>query len=163
MKTKQLTRIAFLACILMVSYLSFSQILYLEVVTFVTMVIAVCFPLKESLWAALIFGLLVILFQGLFIWNVMYAVIFPIYVLIAYILRKKLLQYNSLAIIVGFCFSFLLGQLLDLPFLLFSKEVTYLYWLMGLKTSLIQGVLSAVQATFLFEPFCARINMIKGE
>ena len=162
MNTKQLTHIAFLACIMMVAYLSFSSVLYLEILTFTALVIAVCLPLKESLMASFIFGLLMILLQGIFPWTVMYLVIFPVYVFFAYHLRKLLFLQSWLPVLINFLYSFLLGQLLDLPFLLFSKEATYLYWLMGIKTSLIQGCLSAAIAAFLFEPVCDRINKILG-
>ena len=52
----------------------------------------------------------------------------------------------------GAFFSFLTGQLVDLPFLLLSDTVTVLYMLMGLKTSLIQGCLTFLVLLFLFEP-----------
>lgn len=89
--------------------------------------------------------------------------LFPTYVWICHGLKKPLIQSSWLSILVCFLLSFLLGQLIDLPFLLFSKEVTVLYWVMGLKTSLIQGFISAVLTAFLFEPVCDRIHKLQGE
>ena len=60
-----------------------------------------------------------------------------------------------LSFVCGFL-SFLTGQLLQLPFMLFSKKVTLIYIIMGLKTSIIQGVLSFLVCWLLFE----RVNRI---
>ena len=42
-------------------------------------------------------------------------------------------------------FSFLTGQILQLPFLLFSKQVTVLYLILGLQVSIPQGIISGVE------------------
>ena len=73
---------------------------------------------------------------------------------------KKRLWANAL--LAGF-FSFLTGQLVDLPFLLFSKTVTILYLVMGLKTSLIQGCLKFIVTLFLWEPVTHVLKRIQHE
>ena len=63
-------------------------------------------------------------------------------------------------VMVGLC-SFATGQLLDLPFILLDARVTMIYVLMGLKTSLLQGMLSALEALFLFDPLVDRLQRIE--
>ena len=59
--------------------------------------------------------------------------------------------------------AFLTGQLVDLPFLLFSKTITILYLVMGLKTSLIQGCLTFIVTLFLWEPVIHVLERIQQE
>ena len=59
--------------------------------------------------------------------------------------------------------AFLTGQLVDLPFLLFSKTITMLYLVMGLKTSLIQGCLTFIVTLFLWEPVIHVLERIQQE
>lgn len=73
---------------------------------------------------------------------------------------RVLIKSHVAQILICFLFSFLLGQLVDLPFLLFSDKVTMLYLLLGLKTSLIQGVITAIEAALFFDAFYTRINKV---
>lgn len=162
MSVRQLTRIALMACLQYVVFTMFSQILYLEAVTLVTLLFAVVFPLKEAMLASVIFALINMLTRGIMPWTFMYLLLFPSYSLIAYQLRNVMKRNTEWAVMLCFLFSFLLGQLVDLPFLLFSGKITMIYLLMGLKTSLIQGFLSACEAAFLFDPLVRQLNKIKG-
>ena len=157
MKTKELTISAMLTMVLYGAYILFSQVLYLEAVTFVTLLIALLFPLKISVLAAFSFGILNILLNGLFPWTIMYLILFPLYMLIGNKLKNKILSSELMMVIVVFLFSFLLGQLVDLPFVLFSGKLTAIYLLLGFKTSLIQGFISAMLANFLFKKAYDRI------
>ena len=62
--------------------------------------------------------------------------------------------------LVGLC-SFATGQLLDLPFILFSPKVTLIYIVLGLKTSVIQGLVSALEALFLLDPLLDRLEKME--
>ena len=162
MKASQLTRIAIMACLQYVVFTMFSQILYLEAVTLITLLFAVVFPLKESMLASAVFALINMLTRGILPWTIMYLVLFPCYSFTVYHLRNMLIGRNEWTICICFLFSFLLGQLVDLPFLLFSGKITMIYMLMGLKTSLIQGFLSACEAAFLFDPLYRQLIKIRG-
>lgn len=151
MKVRELSRVAILAAMLYVGFVMFSSILYLEVVTLMIVVYGSCLPLKESTMAGFIFGFLYLLSNGIFPWTVMYILIFPLYAFIGYLFRHHLRTYPHVSVLLCFFLSFLLGQLIDIPFLLFSNKITFLYILLGIKTSLIQGLVSAMQAYFLFE------------
>ena len=162
MKASQLTRIAVMACLQYVVFTMFSQILYLEAVTLITLLFAVVFSLRESMLASAVFALINMLTRGLLPWTIMYLLLFPCYSFTAYHLRSLLISRNEWTICICFLFSFLLGQLTDLPFLLFSGKITMIYMLMGLKTSLIQGFLSACEAAFLFDSLYRQLIKIRG-
>lgn len=164
MKTKELTITAMLCMIMYGAFILFSQVLYLEAITFVTILMAVIFPLKITLTASICFGLIHILLNGLFPWTIMYMILFPLYTFIAYNLRNQIIKSELFQVIICFLFSFLLGQLVELPFVLFSGKATWLYLLVGLKTSLIQGFISVLLANFLFTQAYDRINKyIRGK
>lgn len=151
MGVKQLTRIALMASILEVVFISFSQILYLEAITLTIALFACVFDRKDAFWSSVIFGLLNLIIQGVSIWTFAYVLIFPLYSLLFSCTKKILLKYRwMIVVLVGLC-SFGTGQLLDLPFILFSPKVTLIYVMLGLKTSIIQGCISALEALFLFD------------
>lgn len=162
MKPSVLTRIAMMACMQYVVFTMFSQVLYLEAVTLITLLFAVVFPLRESMLASVIFACVNMLTRGVMPWTIMYLILFPLYSLLGYTLRTLLISRNEWTLLICFLFSFLLGQLVDLPFILFSGKITMIYMLMGLKTSLIQGFLSACEAAFLFDPLYRQLMKIRG-
>lgn len=152
MTTRELTRIALMGTLLYIVFHAFSDILYLELITFTILSFSQVFPRRECVMACVLFALLHLLLYGVMIWNIMYLLIFPIYGFL-FASMKRVLQGRivGLALTAGIA-SFLIGQLVDLPFLLFGKTITVLYLLMGLKTSLIQGSLTFLAALFLYEP-----------
>lgn len=160
MKTRELTRIAFMGALMCCVFQLFSSILYLELITFTIVVFSCSCPRKEAVLACVVFALLNMLFMGINPWTMMYLVIYPVYALILTSAKGVLLKHRLL--LYGMCgvLSFLTGQLLDVPFLLFSSKVTLLYILIGLRTSLVQGIISFVACMFLFDPLHKRIKEI---
>jgi len=153
MRTDEMTRIAFLACIEFIIFTSFLDLLYLECITMTIVLFALVFCKKESFWAAVIFGLInMIVRQGVNPWSLMYLIVYPSYTLFVGLMKPILLHHPiRFGILTGFL-SFLTGQILQLPFILFSKKVTIFYILMGLKTSLLQGIISGMAAGLLYPP-----------
>lgn len=163
MNVRQMAHIALMGAILYAVFQAFSNILYLEMITFTILCFAHVFTRKEVVISCVLFACIQILLNGLTLWNVAYLLIFPLYGWIFSKSRdflKKRLWANSL--LAGF-FSFLTGQLVDLPFLLFSKTITILYLVMGLKTSLIQGCLTFIVTLFLWEPVIHVLERIQQE
>ncbi len=74
MKTKQLTRIAIMACMQYVVFTMFSQIIYLEAVTLVTVLFAVTFERREAVMASVVFALINLLTRGIMPWTIMYLI-----------------------------------------------------------------------------------------
>lgn len=164
MRTKELTRIAFMAAILVCVFQMFAQILYLEMITFTIVVFSCNFSRKEAVMACLIFGMVNMLFIGITPWTLMYVLIYPCYAWIVSLHKLAWWQNHPLMLylLCGFL-SFLTGQLLDLPFLLFSGKITIIYILMGIKTSVIQGILSFLACMFLFDPVTKRLQLLLKE
>lgn len=152
MTTRELTRIALMGTILYVVFHAFSDILYLELITFTILSFSQVFSRRDTVIACVLFASLHMLLHGVMIWNIAYLLIFPTYgFLFASLKRVRKGRTIALALTAGIG-SFLIGQLVDLPFILFSSTITALYLLMGLKTSLIQGCLTFLATLFLYEP-----------
>ena len=158
---KELCVISIIACIEAVVFTSFSQVLYLEAITLTVMMFAVVFDKRISLMGALVYGLVNMVINGITPWTVMYFLIYSCYTLIVIVmksvLKDRVLGYSVLCGVL----SFMTGQLLQVPYLLFSSKVTAFYLLAGLKTSLIQGVLSAVSCFVLFQPLRGVLKKIE--
>ena len=162
MKTRELTKVAFLASLLMIGYLLCYNILYVEVVTILTLLYGCTQRRKIAMMACFCFGLLVLLVFGIFPWSLMYCVIFPCYAWLASYLKKWLLKGEAACIFISFIFAFLLGQLIDLPYWLFSGKLTLLYMVAGLKASLIQGLICAIESACFFRSVSQRILKMEG-
>lgn len=163
MSVKTLTRIAIMASIQSAIFTIFSQVLYLEGITFTVCLFACVFKKEEAVFASLIFAMVNMLVQGISIWTMMYVIIYPMYsLLIATFKQYWLKKPMALVILCGFL-SFLTGQLMDLPFIVFAKEITIFYILLGLKTSIIQGCLSALMCLMIFDPCLKVLQKIEGE
>ena len=67
--------------------------------------------------------------------------------------EKAVKKHEWIAWINGAIAALFLGQLVDLPFILFDKRLTILYILMGLKTSIIQAGIVFLEFVFLYDPF----------
>jgi len=160
MSIKGITANAMLAGMLFAVYFCFSQILYLEFVTFTVILLALTLPKYNSLWVVITFVLLVWLVYGISLWSVMYIFIYPLFTivlkLLSPILRKSIYYVAGIAFIMGL----LVGNLVDLPFLLFSKEVTMMYVIIGFKTTLVQGVIASISVLIMYEPLAKQLSRI---
>lgn len=152
METKALTKIALMACILFVSFTALSGVLYFEVITLVVVLFAMVFEWKEAFLASIVFAILNMFVQGITIFSGMYLLIYPCYTTLVSSTKAHLIKHRMLLIMLTAICSFATGMLLDLPFMMFSKKVTMLYFLLGFKTSLIQGTITGIMTSFIFEP-----------
>lgn len=121
-------------------------------ITFTILAFSQVFTRRETVLSCLLFAAVHLLLHGIMFWNIAYLIIFPAYGLLFSSCRGFLSRHPGCIPFYGAFFSFLTGQLVDLPFLLLSDTVTVLYMIMGLKTSLIQGCLTFLTLLFLFEP-----------
>lgn len=161
MKTRDVTRIAFMAVILCCVFQMFANILYIECITFTILLFSCVFSKRDACMACIVFSFLNMLMLGVTPWTLLYLLIYPLYAFCIASSKHGLLKHPICLYSVCGILSFLTGQVLDLPFLLFSKEVTMLYILLGLKTSIIQGILSFVSCMFLFDPMYRRLSHIE--
>lgn len=144
MRVRDLCLIALIATLEYVVFTSFSYILYLECITFTIMMIALYFNRKIAITSSLVFTILNCLNMGITPWSMMYLLIYPLYSLVISLAKNVIKQKVLYAIITCTLLSFLTGQLLQLPYMLVSKNITYLYLFAGLKTSVIQAIISCL-------------------
>lgn len=149
---REMARCAVLGTLFYIVFHLFSNVLYAEGITLTLFVCAQVFKRKEVLAGTMVFALLQLFFHGFMIWNMTYAVIFPLYALWFYSLNRLAAKHEWVAWTTGALAAFLLGQLVDLPFLVFGKTVTIVYILLGMKTSLIQAGVVFLEFLFLYEP-----------
>ena len=95
----------------------------------------------------------------------MYMIIYPSFVLLIKAGKKILVRNIYLTAIFAFIMGLLVGNLVDLPFLLFSKEVTMAYIIIGFQTTLAQGCVAFLSVLLLYEPLACLLNKLieKGE
>lgn len=155
---------ALLASMLFAIYLVFSQVLYLEFVTFTIILISLCIPKWDNVWIVVTFVILVWLTYGISIWSIMYLIIYPGFALLLNLLKGILTKNIYHIAIAAAIMGFLAGNLIDLPLLLFAKEIVIAYWLIGLKTTLIQGVIAFITVLLLYEPMAKNLKklILKG-
>ncbi|MGL5541420.1 MAG: hypothetical protein ACRDBX_07305 [Erysipelotrichaceae bacterium] len=152
METRTLTRVSFLGALLFASFALLSSVLYLEVITLCIVLYALTLSRKEAVLSTFVFTMVNMAFYGITPWTIAYVLVFVSYAMLTSMLRP-FLQHRIYAIALWtMVLAFSTGMLLDLPFLLFSSKVTTLYLLLGVKTSIIQGVSAAIQVLVLFEP-----------
>ncbi len=164
MSVRRLSRIALMGCLEFVAFAVFSDILYLEVITLVTVMFALIFDKQEAVLASVVFVFLnMLLRQGITTWSLMYCLIYPVYSFIIGSLKNHINKHIALVVILTGILSFLTGQLMQLPYMLVSKNLTILYLISGLQTSLTQGVISAISISFVYYPINKVLSKIKGD
>lgn len=161
MKPRELCYIAVMGAIEAVVFSSFSFILYLECITLTIVLFATIFPTRQAVLAAVVFTIINLSMQGVTPWSMMYCLIYPLYSLLLGWGKGYLSRHVILTAIVCGLLSFLTGQLVQLPFLLISKNITFLYMLMGLKTSLLQGMMSTACTLVCYRPLAAVLRPIE--
>ena len=155
--------IAILGCVQYVSFMSFSFIPYLEIITTITVCFAMVFSRRDAFLGSLIFGSLYLLTNGITPWGTMYFFIYPAYSLIVSLARPFLQKHLvTLCLVASLC-SFATGQLLQLPFIIFSKQVTLLYMLLGLQVSMGQFALTFVFMLLTYRRFEAVLIYLRDK
>lgn len=149
---KDLCIIAAMAAIETVVFTSFSFILYLECITFTIVLFAMCFTRKQAVLASLVFTIINLSIQGVTPWSMMYCLIYPTYSFLIASLRPLLNKHFLLLVFLCAFFSFLTGQLVQLPFMFISKKITLLYIFAGLQVSVPQGIVSGIFCFICFKP-----------
>lgn len=162
MRVRELCYVAVIGAIESVVFSSFSFVLYLECITLTVVLFSMCFQRKQAVLGAVVFGILNMTMQGVTPWSMMYVIVYPLYSLLIGTMKPFLQKHFIILVIVCGCLSFLTGQLLQLPFLLVSSKVTMIYIIIGMKTSLIQGVIAAITCFICYKPIYAILKRIEG-
>lgn len=161
MNVRELCFIAVIASIEAVVFTSFSFILYVECITFTIVLFAMTFSTKQAVLGAVAFTILNLSVQGVTPWSLMYCLIYPLYSLFIGCCRNFLDKHFFVLIFLCGFLSFLTGQLVQLPFMLISEHITWLYILMGLKTSVLQGGMSMVLCAMCYKPIVIVLKQLE--
>lgn len=162
MRVRELCYIAVMGALESVVFTSFSFVLYLECITLTIVLFSMAFETKQAVLAAVVFGILNLSVQGVTPWSMMYLLIYPVYSFIIGCLKPYLKRHFLLIVILTGFLSFLTGQLVQLPFMLFSEKITILYIIAGLKTSVIQGFVSGITCFICYQPIYTILKKIEG-
>ncbi len=157
-----MTKSAFLGAMLYVSYTLFSHILYLEVISLLIVVFALYLPRKVSSLATLVFTLLILLFNGLTPWNFGYLIIYNLDNYLINKFRNVFINHHLRIVLLGAIVSFSTGMLLDLSFMIFSSKLSLIVIVLGLKTSIIQAALAAIQVNYLHNSLAKVLIKVGG-
>ena len=160
MSIKRISLCAILAALLFVIYMSFSQILYLEFVTFTIVLFALNIPKWDNVWIVCVFVCLIWLVYGIGPWSLMYMIVYPGFTIILSLLKPLIKKHIYLIALLAFIIGLLAGNLIDLPFLLISKEVTVVYILMGIKTTIIQGLIAFITVLLIYQPLANNLEKL---
>ncbi|MFV0498466.1 MAG: hypothetical protein ACK5NF_00280 [Bacilli bacterium] len=158
MKIKSMSLNAMLSAMLFTIYFIFSQILYLEFVCFTIIILSMTLPKFHSVIVSVIFVFLVWLSYGIGVWTIMYIIIYPGFAFMLSLIKDQIKNKLSLVATCGFIMALLVGNLIDLPMLLFSKEITIMYVILGLKTTLIQATICCVSLILFYDPIFNFLN-----
>lgn len=162
MRVKELCYIAVIGALEFVVFTSFSFVLYLECITLTVLLFSMCFQRRQAVLGAIVFGIINLSMQGVTPWSMMYLLVYPLYSLLIGTLKPFLSRHFIVLVILCGCLSFLTGQLLQLPFMMFSKTITIVYLIAGFKTSLIQGIISGISCFVCYKPIYIVLQKIEG-
>ena len=109
MTTRDMVLCAILGAIQFVAFTSLSFVMYLEVITLCTFVIAMSFSTKQAVIGSLIFTVVNMFIKGVNPWNAMYVLVYPSYSLIIGLNKEKLAKRKIYPILLCGFFSFLTG------------------------------------------------------
>lgn len=161
MKAKELCYIATMAAIETIMFTTFSYILYLECITFTIVLFGMVFRMKQSVLASFGFTVLVLCIQGVTPWTLLYCLVYPTYSFILGVIKKHIRGHIIILSTVCGLFSFCTGQILQLPYIIASETLALAYFIIGLKTSLIQGILSFILCYICYKPIFVVLSKIE--
>lgn len=162
MRVRELCFVAVIGAIEAVVFTSFSFILYLECITFTVLVFSMTFQTKQAVLGAIVFTIINLTMQGVTPWSMMYCLIYPTYSLLIGTCKNILDKHFICTVVLCGILSFLTGQLVQLPFMMFSSKITIIYILVGLKASLIQGTVSAAFCFVCYKPVVSVLKRLEG-
>ena len=153
MSTRRLTQCSVLAAILYIVYFMGSFVAYFELVSFIILLYGTVLPKKVSWFSVVVFCILVMLTKGIAPWSFMYLLVLPQYALIYNALSKRTKSEYVYAL-VGTILSFIMGTLIDLPYLLTAGLGAKSLWitlLLGFQVSIGNAICTLIATLFLYK------------
>lgn len=153
MSTRRLTQCAVLASILYIVYFMGSFVAYFELVSFIILLYGTTLSKKVSWFSVVVFCILVMLTKGIAPWSVMYLLVLPQYALI-YNALSKWNKSEYVYALVGTILSFIMGTIIDLPYLLtagLGAKSLLVTLLLGFQVSIGNAICTLIATLFLYK------------
>ncbi len=133
----------------------------IEIVSVLLLICALSLRLGTSLLICYIFVLLEGLYWGFADWVIGYLYIWPLYVVVIYVIKRWLKTPLRAAFINGL-FGLIFGGLFSLQYLVFfGPHFALSYWISGLSFDVIHGIGNFILMLVLFEPLRRVIILVK--
>ncbi|MGI6538968.1 MAG: hypothetical protein ACOX22_11860 [Caldicoprobacterales bacterium] len=152
MKIHDIVLIGLLSALTTAGKLALSFIPNVEIVTLFFILFAVTLGLKRSLLISLVFSIVEILLYGFSTWVLGYFIIWPLLVIVASFLSKRIKTEYGYAVLGGL-FGLFFGMVFALTESFFyGPAYGFAYWVNGLVFDLIHGVSNFILILLLFKP-----------
>lgn len=161
-KLKEMVLAALLSAILVLSKEVLAFLPNIELISFLLILFGRHFKLRNTLLIASIFCLIQIVLYGFGDWSIMYFIVWNGLVLISFYTKNKLKKGEHLALFSGL-FGLLFGAFFALPYLVFSYEAAFAYWIKGLFFDLVHALGNYLIMLVLFDKVDSRIGEIFKE
>ena len=149
---------ALLAAVLLAAQVSLAFLPNIELVTLLLLCYTAVFPLRQVLGAVAVFDLLEGLLYGFGLWWVMYLYTWPLWMLLARLLRRtsSLLVRAVAAGGFGLCF----GALCSLPYLAFGPGAALASWVAGIPFDIAHCAGNFLTALLLYKPLVRGLSLL---
>ncbi|MFV0381541.1 MAG: ECF transporter S component [Breznakia sp.] len=162
MKTRRFVFAALCVALLVISKEMIAALPNVELVSFLFILIAIHFSLKDSILIATIFCIIQAVLYGMGDWTIMYFLIWNGLVVLSYHLRFFLHNEYRAAFFSGI-FGLVFGFLFSSFYLIYSVRFMWVYFLRGLPFDLLHGITNFIIMLILYQPFRKVFNTIKIE
>lgn len=162
MRARDIALIPLLSASITVGKLALSFIPNVEIVTFLFILYTVSFGLKRSLLTAVLFSTTEILIYGFSTWVLGYYLIWPLLIVVTWMLKDRLKSEFGYAAIAGI-FGFLFGAFFAVfESFFYGWAYGFTYWLRGILFDVVHGASNYIVVLLLFKPL-SRILKAQAE
>lgn len=157
-KVQSITRIALFGALLYASQLALSFLPNIEIITLLIVLFTRHFG-KEGTFACFVYALLTAFTWGFGIWWLTYLIVWPLFSLLVYKLRKNdsWIIWAIINAVFGLCF----GAIFALPYVFVSPSYALSYWISGIPFDLTHCAGNFVAAITLGKPLDLALGKIK--
>ncbi len=150
-RLKDIIFTALIASIVFVTQIVMAALPNIEIVSFLFIIYAIHFPLKQSLTASYIFCLLEGLFFGFGIWWVMYLYVWQILIIISWSFRK--MNFSVFWAVIAGIFGLFFGALCSIPYIVAGGFFAgFAWWVNGIFYDVIHAISNFLIMLALYRP-----------
>ena len=148
---RRIVFIAVITAVLEAAKFSLNAIANVELISLLTIVLTLYFGWKCTLPALLLFAGIESMWWGISIWTVTYFYVWPVLILLTWLLRKQMNRFTAACLSSLYGFGF--GLLCSLTtFVIAGFSAACAWWVAGIPYDLIHGISNFLIAWFLFDP-----------